>query len=252
MKIVCVMPIYRRQRITLATIDLLKKQTLPLYEIVLIGSCGLDRDTAKKAGVDYIYHDNWPLGAKWQNGIMYAQQVYQPDAILINGSDAWITANWCEKMGKFIEEGYHLVGKKIQYKCKVNPNEKLVVLQRKQISRADPHGGGRLFSKTILDAMNWRLYPPHLNSSLDGESYKRTVRVAERDGINLRIKIADDITDAFVMEVKSSEWPSMNPWRKESSSVFGTKVIENPKVWLEKAFPDSLSIFKRLVPDTLI
>jgi hypothetical protein len=154
------MPIYQRPEITLATIDLLKRQTYPLSRIIVVGSCDLDKRTAKKANVEYFHHRNNPLSDKWQFGVTQAKR-YKPDAVLINGSDSWLTTNWCEKLGKFIEDGHHLVGKTTWHQCRVNPNKELLILQRFQaLHREDPIGAGRLFSEEILNAMNWRLFPP--------------------------------------------------------------------------------------------
>jgi len=249
------MPIYQRPNITLATIDLLKKQTQPLYKIITIGSCKLDKLTAKKAGVEYLNYRNAPLSNKWQFGVTHAKK-YNPDAILINGSDSWLTTNWCEKMGKFIRDGYHLVGKTTWCQCRINPGKPLLILQRFQsMHREDPIGAGRLFSKSILDAMNWRLFPSGLQSSLDGKSYKYMLAIARNKKIKIKIKIANEIEDAILMGVKSNTWPSKHPFKlnfKKTDSKPDSIKIENPKLWLKENFPGSIKIFRELVPGVKI
>ena len=48
---------------------------------------------AEGAGFEYIEHPNFPLSKKWDNGIKYARK-FDPDAILIVGSDDIIDANF--------------------------------------------------------------------------------------------------------------------------------------------------------------
>ena len=249
MKIICVMAVYKRPEITLATIELLKKQTYPLDRIIIVGSCDLDRTVAEKACVEYLHHKNMPLGDKWQHGIAYARK-YEPDAILINGSDSWLTTNWCEKTKPFIDKGFHLVGKTKWYSCRVDPNKKLFIVHRAYKSRKDPVGAGRLFSKEILDKMDWKLFPRGIRSSLDGHSYKNMLTKTTVD----KVKLLNNIEDAFMMDVKSSTWPTMNPFNfiMSHTQFKDAGAVKNPTNWVEEVFPGSIAFFKTIVPKVII
>lgn len=249
MKIICVMAIYKRVGITRQTIEMLKKQTHPLHKIVVVGSDKLDDQLAQEAGIDYIFHNNQPLSDKWQAGIDYARQ-FEPDAILINGSDSWLSLNWCEVSKPFIEEGAHLVGKTEWYACKVNPNEKLRVVHRAYTYRKDPVGAGRLFSSEILDKLGWKLFLPGLNKVLDGTSYNNMLKKTSVD----KVRLINSVEDAVVLDIKSTTWKTINPFniRANHRDITGRGDISPPDSWLNNNFPMAVEVFKKLVPSLIV
>lgn len=248
-KIICVMAVYKRPAITIKTIDLMKRQKYPLEKIIIVGSDRIDYEVAERTGVEYLQHENMPLSNKWQYGINYARQ-FEPDAILINGSDSWLTTNWCAETKDLLHQGYDLIGKTQFYSCKVNPNEKIQVVHRTYKSRQDPVGAGRLISKDILDRLDWKWFPAGRRTGLDGTSFKNMKRRCP----DAEVKYINDMQDVLVMGVKSTTWDTINPFRFVMSDPQFTKAgeVEDPKLWLENVFPGSLSIFKELVPGVII
>jgi len=246
MKIVCVMPIYKRPAITIKTLELLKKQELPIH-IITIGSCDIDRKTAESVGVEYLQRPNRPLSDKWQYGIYYARQ-YDPEAIMICGSDAWLTTNWCKVAYKYINDGFDMVGKRDFYTCYLAPNKKVEIIGRTYKTRKDPVGSGRLISKSILNKLNWKLYPSSINASMDGKSFKRL------ESKNCRLKIITDRDDLIVLSLKSSEWETITPYTKIANHGMFKNLADvgNPADWFNAHFPGAVKELKDIVPTVII
>lgn len=246
MNIVSVIPIFGRQNITLKTLEIMKKQTHPLHEVVVVGSGDVDKQTAQKAGVVYVHHENKPLSTKWQAGV-YRAKDFNPDAILINGSDSWLSANWCEIAKKYIEEGFHLVGKTQWYSCRVNPKQPLMILKASYLNRKDPVGAGRLFSRELLERVNWKIYPDGANGGLDGRSFRLVLPAITSKGVHR----FNDRDEAVIMGVKSTTWTTKTNFAFVQRN-YGREQVKNPKEWVEKVFPGSLEIFKEVVPGVKI
>jgi len=245
MKIVCVIPIYERSAIAVETLKLFKQQSFPLYEIIAVGSTPNDKITAEKAGVTFLEYANAPLSNKVQYGIDSARE-REPDAILTTGSDSWPTNSFCEMMAGHLDQGVDLVGKTRSYSCKVNPKQPLEILEHTYKRRKDPIGGGRLLSKKALDLIDWQVYRPGLNKGLDGASYQTLTTNIK----NLKVLIANNDTEAFSMDVKSTLWKTITPFMKikRARHDLHIKNIKSPELWLEKYYPGSLDLFKEIVP----
>ncbi len=249
MKIVCVIPIYERQSVTLATLELFKKQTCPIHEIIVVGSTATDEMTASKAGVTFVYHANDPLSDKVQCGINAARK-RAPDAVLTSGSDSWPTSTLCEVLTSYIEKGADLVGKIHSYSCKANPGEILEVLSHSYKFRKDPIGGGRMLSRKALDALNWKVYRSGLNKGLDSYSYQRLTQGIK----NIKIVIADNHPEAFSMDIKSTNWRNITSFEviKNSINDLCIETVDFPEKWLEEKYPGSLDLLKTIVPGVKI
>lgn len=225
----------------------MQKQTHPFHKIVVVGSTRIDQQTAKKTGVEYIGHANAPLSDKWQAAVYHAKK-FDPDAILINGSDSWLSTNWNVVAKKYIEAGYHLVGKTEWYSCRVDPGKPLLIVQAGYKTRKDPVGAGRLFSREALEALDWLVYPKGYSSGLDGRSYRHMIKIL---GANRRVKLMNEHPKTIVMGVKSTTWATKTKFAFVQKA-YGKQSLKNPNVWVEKYFPGSLKTFKELVPTVKI
>lgn len=161
--VVCLIGVWGRLDLVKINIDLLKKQTKKC-KILLIVSCPKDKIFAIKNKVDWVYTCNKPLGKKWQIGLDECKK-YNPNAILINGSDDLLSLNWVETCYNYInKQNYDIVGKsnwyvldlinKVPYRFKYK-NDRLLL------------GAGRMISRNILDEINWSLFPLNKNRGLD-------------------------------------------------------------------------------------
>ena len=65
--------------------------------------------------IDYIYTNNLPLGRKWQIGLQECKK-YNPNAVLINGSDDLLSLDWVKTCYYYIiKYNYDIVGKSNWY-----------------------------------------------------------------------------------------------------------------------------------------
>ncbi len=161
--VVCLIGIWGRLDLVQINIDLLKKQTKPC-KILLIVSSPKDKLFAIKNKVDWIYTDNQPLGKKWQIGL-YECKKYNPNAILINGSDDLLSPNWIEKTYPFIKKHkYDIVGKSNWYLLDLIEKEPYKISYKNNNILL---GAGRLISRNILDEINWNLFPLNQRRGLD-------------------------------------------------------------------------------------
>lgn len=250
MKIVCVMPIFNRQPITLQTIHWLNAQTLPLHKIIVVGTNDIDRQTAELSGVEFVYCKNNPLSTKVQCGVDFASQ-YSPDAILMEGSDTWLTNNWCAVGAKYLKDGADLVGRTQGFTCRVNSGEQLIIVSARYRKRTDPFGAGRLISRRALDALNWKLFPPGFNTGLDGRSYT----LLSKNVKNLKVINTYGKDDTFLVDIKSTSWDTINSFKlitRSSSAVIVEKLVAPPVEWLNSRFPNSVENLKKIIPGVLI
>lgn len=241
------MAIYKRPLITIKTLELLKRHIHPFERIIAVGSCNTDKQTANKAIVDYTEYKNFPVSEKWQHGIYCAQQ-YDPDAIMICGSDAWLSTNWCMLGKEYVKDGYDIVGKKDFYTCYLAPNSKLSIIGRTYRTRKDPVGSGRLISRNILDKLNWQLYPTGLNSCMDGESYKRMINE------NAILKVITEHPEMIVMSIKSPLWETITSYSHIANHRMFVPLedITDNEIWLNTHFPEAIKDLKDIAPTAII
>lgn len=240
LKIVCVIPAHGRKNITIETLQMLKKQSMPI-EILVVGDSSAEKEVAQNCGCHYIEHTNKPLSKKWQAGVTAAKKM-DPDAIMVCGSDSWLTPKWCEIVFPYTKT-HDLVGINHFYACKAFPEEAVKIINREYKGRRAnlPVGSGRMFSKRILEKIDWTIYPGNQNRSLDGVSYRNVMKH------NGKILVLPD-KELKVLAIKST-WDSLNSWEKyiNSNNNIRHPDIENPKKWLETNFPNSIEALNRVV-----
>lgn len=231
-KVVCVMAIHQRREVTLETLRLLKLQTI-VPHIVAVGDSEYERDIVRQVkGVTWVHHANQPLSDKYQAGVNRARQ-FDPDAIMIGGSDTWVSTKWIEAYWPYLRE-YGMVGQ----------SKVLVILIRRGSlqmmewsyleERNDPLGAGRLISRAVLDAIDWKLFPSGLARGLDKQAW---LRVIEAGFQTKQI----DMDEACLIGAQSPTWLAMNSWLKLLRSKKASRVYHsNPKRLLARHFPEAL------------
>jgi len=161
--VICLIGIWGRLDLVQINIDLLKQQTKKC-KILLIVSCDKDKKFAIDNKVDWVYTDNQPLGRKWQVGLDACKK-YNPNAILINGSDDLLSLNWVEKCYHYIvNQHYDIVGKSNWYVLDLIEKKPFRFKYRNNRVLL---GAGRMISRSILDELNWSLFPLHKSKGLD-------------------------------------------------------------------------------------
>ena len=240
-KIVCIMAAHGRSAITTETVRMLQKQTLPI-EVLMVGDSVCEKEIADKTGCIYLEHQNKPLGKKWQAGVDYARTL-TPDAVMICGSDSWLSPRWVEVATPHLYGHNDLVGINTFYACKIYPNKKVQIIRRayKDDRVGKPMGSGRIFSKSILEQLNWCIFPVRKNVGMDSFSVRK---IKKHEGI---IKIVN-LDDMKILAIKST-WDSISSWdsylKAKNLKIFPD--IKHPKVWLNQHFPGSVNALQRVV-----
>lgn len=234
-KIVALIPTYQRKEITIETIKRLREQTTQIDHIVVIGSCSEDEKASKEAD-HYIEVANFPLGAKLQAGIEYSQSL-NPDAILLCGSDDWLSNNWVEALIPYLSS-YDLIGVDRLYVLTYKSEELQLgqcSYERSETRTEEPMGPGRLISRRVLDKLNWKLFPATINKGLDKTSFQRILKVQG--------KIFLETTGQVKLLAVKGDWPTINNWDAYIRKDRVNEVIDDPRQWLRDNFPLGLKMF---------
>ena len=236
MNIVCVMPIFGRPAITLETIGLLRD----VQTLILVGSGDCDEAVAKHVGAIYLEQPNQPLGNKVQAGVDYARE-FSPDALLLTGSDSWLSANWCKTMYGHIERGVHFVGTAHLFVCNLDQMDLTLCSYR---ARRDSIGAGRMFSTHCLDAIDWKLFPHNVCRGLDSQS---DLLVRSKIMAN-QILILTDLS-CHILEVKSCRWDTMTTYERiiSSAMICRTPIRPGEPLWPEVLTPSVQAALTRLL-----
>jgi len=232
---------YKREKITSSAIKMLKRQTVAI-KIIVVGSLPSDKIVAENNKVFYIESPNNPLSLKWQLGVNEARKL-NPSHLMICGSDVWLSSNWVKNSIPFFKD-FNITGKNSFYTCSILPNEKIQIIHRgyKKRRRNNPVGSGRIYSKKILDQINWGLYEGRLNKGLDGLNKKITEKIE-------KVKIIYD--NSMINLSFKSTWSTITPWNKlkKSKALKKFNNIQNPKKWISSRFPRGLEIIKGIEPE---
>lgn len=191
--LVFIIAIYKRPHLTKQVLAYYKRLSKKYgFKIVVAGSEGeVSRKIA--SGCHYVETENFPISSK-NNAMMLAAKYYNPDAVVLLGSDDFICENVIQHYYKLIEQKEQKVfGFKDLY---------FLDLQADFLSHFNvgdkSYGAGRYFPRSVLDAMNWKGWDKEANKGLDGINMRRVLQVGcEYYSIPL-----SDI-DGFLLDVKS-------------------------------------------------
>lgn len=169
--------------------------------------------------ISIIHYPNNPLGNKWQVGVDVARRL-KADPLIINGSDDILCPEFFTKSYKLLEQGKHFIGLKSWY-----------VYDLKKIHHFNytallPLGGGRVYSKTILEKIDYRLFDTRKNRHLDDLGWWNIARFSQ--GIEI-------LSEPLILSVKG-DWHVMNPLEKMfvSKNARLVDTIYDPASILEK------------------
>ena len=203
-RIVCVIPIHDRKAITIETVKMLKRQSYPFYKIILVGDTEAEEKIAKEADCHFVKFPNNPLSRKVQAGIDEARK-FNPDALVISGSDDWLSYKYNETYIKYIND-YDIIGNKEWLVLRVLDDKNIELTKGNyNNNREDPIGAGRTITRGILDKMDWQIFNFEKNSSLDSTSFRQM-----KNHGKATVKLLTD-PDAVLCCIKST-WPCINPY----------------------------------------
>lgn len=149
-----------------ATIRQLKK--LPInWKILCVGSEGkVSQEIAQKAGVDYTEYPNDPLGGKFNHGLLKIRG-WNPDAVMVLGSDNSVTSGFIQKSVKSIQAGTDVTGCLDGIMIDTVSKKSIHWLGYGGRRSGEPLGSGRCYGGKLLERLDWKLWENRLNRVLD-------------------------------------------------------------------------------------
>ena len=157
MKIVFIVPFYKRLDLTEICFKELSKQGCPIYSV---GSEGVkSKELADKYGVHYIDFENNPVSNK-NNALLESLKGVNYDYAILIGSDNFVNNNFVKNYTTYLEEKKPLVSQ-LDSVYFYNQNTKT-----KSIYKGFT-GVGRAFSRELIERMNYKLWEEGKNSGLD-------------------------------------------------------------------------------------
>jgi hypothetical protein len=204
MKIIAPIPAFGRIPLLEQTIKRLYNKN-GIYKVIVIGHENEAKEIAIKNGADFVYHENTPLGAKWNAGFKACQK-FDHDAVIFLGSSDWISDDYLSIVAPLINEfdligklGCHFFDKQI-----VNgghPRYRLVhwLGYGTGTRQNEPIGIGRIISKSMLQKINYTPFNPTLDSSLDWSMWQQVHKH------NPRIKILDE-SQCQLVSISTNKW----------------------------------------------
>lgn len=168
--------------------------------------------------IEIVMCANEPLGTKWQAGVDRAREI-NADPLIVNGSDDILHPDFFIRVASLMKEGVHFIGLKSWY-----------VYDLRKVYRFDylanlPLGGGRAYSKELLQVINYSLFDRSRSRQLDDLSYGNVLN----SKMETRI-----LNEPLILSIKGN-WPVMNPTRRlfHSENARLVKTME-PKEILEQ------------------
>lgn len=188
---------HRRVEITKNLIQKLLKEQNDIEIVVSV----TDPEEAKQfKNCHIVLCSNKPLGNKWQKAIDKAKEL-NPEGIIILGSDDELCEGYVDNIRHLHFKGFHFIGVKQYY---VKHNRKLYFFNYKP---DQPIGGGRFYSKALLDKIKWNVFKRNYNKCLDDYGFKQAIDSQMRMAIITNV----NMHDLKVIANKGS-WPMMNPF----------------------------------------
>ncbi len=156
---------------------------------------------ARRPRTHVFHHANEPLGAKWQHAVLMARAAVNPDLLIIAGSDDVLLGDTDELVATM--QGLDFLGLMAflsfdgqhHWHCKYAPHMSM------------PIGGGRVYTRAILNRMRWRLFDTARNKHLDEYGYQNALRHGART------RCVDEAPGLQVVALKGP-WPQKNPLDK--------------------------------------
>lgn len=238
MKTVAVIPVKGRLPLLKYTIQRLYKKN-GVFEVICIGDSIEEQEVCENEGAEFIFHENNPLGKKWNAGFLAAKK-HNPDAVLFVGSSDWVSNNWLSYTEKLIRAGADLVGKPDFYLLDIGETYRFChwLGYTQPQRRLEPIGIGRVISKRILDLMNWQPIQETLNNSIDWSMYQNILKL----GGEVKNVRTNEIQS---LSISTSHWANMHKFEDHYRNKKGLEYSRFPgfEKWLDEKFPEYKMIF---------
>ncbi len=244
MKYFAAIPVKGRKELVPYTIKRLLEDNIDVY---CMGDYADDQKICEKAGAKWVYVENNPLGRKWNAGIKAAMKSgVEYDGFLFMGSSDWVSHNWVDKYGPYLEE-YDMIGTLGNHYLDIYSNMNIELVFWKGYSYLDPMeqprygeptGIGRMYSMRILKLLEGELFPTHAIAGMDAGSYSNVLKY---EGKCKSFKNEDD---AVCVSISTNRWSNKHIFKDVKKQVWSELIPpEEREVWINKWFPDIRLIF---------
>lgn len=167
---------------------------------------------------------NQPLGAKWNAGLDETHHVVGGiDAVMILGSDDFVSPEWVTKATRAIEAGMLMAGLTDFYALRLINGRLYHVNPYPEGSprHGETIGSGRIFSAELLDAVSWKLWPEGQSAGLDYAAMQR-LHLARPDLARRTLALSMDDAKAWLVDARTmdgiSTWPSYVGMAKDTET----------------------------------
>jgi len=171
-------------RIVLSHYRALKKELKDVInlELVAVGSEGeKSKNICEESGFNYFEYENQPMSEKWNFGLQMTKK-FNPDAVIIVGSDDLIDKNLLKFYDKKLKQGYVMLGIKDFYIY--DAERRKLAYWRGYGKLNDAHrmnetiGLARCLSKLLLDKLDFNIWNDlNISRNLDGAMTTRLKEV---------------------------------------------------------------------------
>lgn len=276
LRIVLLTCVWQRPALTEIFLDYYQKVAKQLkgeIELILlaVGSEGnSSRDLCEKYGFNYLEYNNLPLSDKWEFGLKNSRE-FDPDAVIIVGSDDFLSISLFQCYANLLNEGYLFVG--ISDACFLDLDNPDKILYWKGYGGLNGNRGmpwrlnetlgmGRMYSSLLLEWIDYSLWRDrHINKGLDGVAKDRIFKlgmltVLKKHAIPMSFENKNILfgqvamkmkeLNAIALDVKSpgANVTNMMDYHKAKESY---EIIDDAWDYLRKYFPiDTINSLKTL------
>jgi glycosyltransferase involved in cell wall biosynthesis len=233
--IACI-PVLGRQPLLPFTIKRLLEKN-GCERVICIGDNDKDKHVCLRAGAEWIYHPNKPLGRKWNAGFE-AAKYYKPDYVLYVGSSDWLCDDWITLIKPHVDT-HQMAGTPGCYFMDIGKTIRLVNWKGYRGERSNETIGiGRVLSAELLDKLNWQPFHPDKDSSLD-RSMKDKARMFGIDDF----MVHDDNLKA--VSLSTPLWDNKHKFDHHWLNVLPSEKIDDVEGFI-KMFPEAKELHKVL------
>lgn len=208
-------------------------------KVYCMGNNKEDKIICENAGAEWIQHDNYPLGKKWNAGIEAAiNSGIDYDGFLFVGSSDWISENWINIYAPYLV-AFDMIGTTNCYFLDINTNGQRRLIHWKGYTNnraGEAIGIGRMYSMRILKKLNGKLFNDAADSSMDYQSMQNVIKA----GGLIKTFVADD---AKTLSISTNKWVNKHKFETEIKNQVSSEEVNNADEWLRTWFPEGFEVF---------
>lgn len=237
--IVAVIPVNGRLPLVKHTIQrLLNKNKVTVVICVISNSITYPNTAAmcKKWGAHVIFHDNYPLGAKWNAGFKEAAK-FKPTACVFVGSSDWISDNWLPTLMPMLKD-FDMVGAPGCHFLDINSSGTMKALYWPGYNnkrRSETIGIGRVLSARILEKIGWKPFDDKLDNSLDYEMNRKVELV----GGKIKMYRGKEIK---ALSISTNKWVNKHKYSDHESGRLPSEEVD-VNYLIDNNFPEAKQVF---------